>query len=119
MFSTGGVFMSSNESIRYQIVSKFLAGSINRKEASDLLQVNERTITRLSSKIKHRGIFGVKHANYGKSPSNRFPHEIKEFVIKLLCSKYLISIRNTFMKFLNQNIIFQSLIKLCGIGAKK
>lgn len=88
MLTSGGVFMSSDESIRYQIISKFLAGSINREEAAKLLQISERTVSRIASKVKDRGVFGVKHGNLGKTPSNKFPDELKETVINLLCSKY-------------------------------
>lgn len=56
--------------------------------ATKLLQISERTVSRIASKVKDRGVFGVKHGNLGKTPSNKFPDELKETVINLLCSKY-------------------------------
>lgn len=88
MISTGGIFMSSTDSFRYQIVTKFLNGLISRNEASILLQISERSVSRIASKIRQKGIFGVKHGNNGKSPSNKYSDDLKESTVNLLQTKY-------------------------------
>lgn len=88
VFASCGVFMSSDESIRYQVITKFLNGILNREESARLLQVSQRTVSRIASKVKNRGIFGVKHGNLGKSPANRLPEDLKQTVIDLLRTKY-------------------------------
>ncbi|MBV2169940.1 MAG: ISNCY family transposase, partial [Bdellovibrio sp.] len=80
--------MSSDESIRYQVITKFLNGILNREESARLLQVSQRTVSRIASKVKNKGIFGVKHGNLGKSPANRLPEDLKQTVIELLRTKY-------------------------------
>lgn len=80
--------LSKSESFKYQIITKYLNGKIKRDEASKLLQLSERTVTRLSHKVRDKGVIGVKHGNWGKKPGITYPAEIKVKVLELLVSKY-------------------------------
>lgn len=87
MRNTQGL-LSSNESIRYQIILKFINGVISREESARILQVSERSVSRLARKIRSRGLLGIKHGNLGKQPINKISDDLKKFVINLLCTKY-------------------------------
>jgi len=89
MYTTKSFNMNSKESLKYQVIKKYLDGKIFRKEAARLLSVSERTVIRYSQKIKEFGVFGVKHGNYGKtSNSIKYPIELRERVLEIYVSKY-------------------------------
>lgn len=80
--------MSKKGQIQYEVISEFLNGKLSRKEASDLLQIRERTVTRIARRIENKGFLGVVHANRGKVPSNRKDPSFREEVMKLVEDKY-------------------------------
>ncbi len=51
-------------------MTSFTAGSL-ALEAAQLLDTTERTVTRMSNKIKRQGIAGIKHGNSWKTPANK------------------------------------------------
>ena len=77
-----GAYVSKTESIRFQVVSEFNAGKLLRREASELLGVSERTVSRISRRVKSEGVMGVKHANIGCTPVRKTPEELKVKVLK-------------------------------------
>ena len=80
--------MSKNGQFTYQAVSDFLQGKLTRKETSILLQVKERTVTRLARRIEKSGLFGVIHGNRDRVPSNKISDVFKNDVMKLVQEKY-------------------------------
>jgi transposase-like protein len=71
-----GVFFNVKESYRFQIISKYLNGDIQKPEAAQLLQLSERQVSRISIKISHKTIwYWVKQA--GLVPTNRKRRKIK------------------------------------------
>jgi|SaaInlStandDraft_6_1057023.scaffolds.fasta_scaffold01710_5 transposase-like protein len=87
--SSAGVFMSQSESYKYQIVNKFLCGKLYREEASRLLNVSERSITRYAKSITKLGVLGIKHGNYGRKYKTKYSVSLKQQVIDLFKSKYM------------------------------
>lgn len=83
-----GVYMSKNGQVTYQVVSDFLSNKLSRREAAVLLQVRERTVTRLARRIESKGLFGVIHGNREKSPSNKKCKDLQKSVMKLVEEKY-------------------------------
>ncbi len=83
-----GVFLSHSESYKFQIITKYLNGSLYRDEAAKLLNVSMRTISRYAKKIKDKGIFGAKHGNMGNSINKKYDDEFKAEIIKLKRDKY-------------------------------
>ena len=83
-----GAYVSKTESIRFQVVSEFNAGKLLRREASELLGVSERTVSRISRRVKSEGVMGVKHANIGCTPVRKTPEELKVKVLKLVRETY-------------------------------
>lgn len=83
-----GVFMSTKDGIKFQVITRFINGSISRDQASELLQLSQRSVSRLASKVRKLGVFGVKHGNLGKTSNKRYSNELQQQVIELLCRDY-------------------------------
>jgi transposase len=83
-----GVYMSKNGQFIHQAVTDFLQGKLSRLETATLLQVAERTITRMARRIEKSGLFGVIHGNRDKAPSNKLSDILKKEVMKLVEEKY-------------------------------
>ena len=62
MVKDEGIYMSKKGQLEFQVISEFIQGRVNRKEAAELLQVRERTISRLARRVELKGILGVIHA---------------------------------------------------------
>jgi transposase len=83
-----GIYMSKNGQFAYQAVSDFLQGKLSRRETSELLQVRERTVTRMARRIEKKGLFGMVHGNRERVPSNKKSDGFKNDVMKLVQEKY-------------------------------
>jgi transposase len=83
-----GIYMSKNGQFTYQVVSDFLNNKLSRRETAKLLQVGERTVTRLARRIEKKGLFGVIHGNRDRAPSNKLPDAFKKEVMALVEDKY-------------------------------
>ena len=83
-----GIYMSKNGQFTYQAVSDFLNGKLTRRQTSELLQVRERTVSRLARRIEKKGLFGVIHGNREKSPANKKCERLKKSVMDLVEEKY-------------------------------
>ena len=57
---------------------------MKRGQAAELLQVEERTVTRLARRIEMKGLVGAVHGNRGQSPVNRKPEALKVDVMALV-----------------------------------
>ena len=88
MREDGGIYMSKQGQLAHQVVSEFLEGKLYRKEAAELLEVRERTITRIARRIEAKGLFATVHGNRGKAPWNKSPEDNKETVMELVARKY-------------------------------
>lgn len=84
----GGTIMSTAEVFAFEQIDKFIAGKITRQETALLLQVHERTVTRLAREIREKGLLGIKHGNFQRRPKNKTPESLKAQVCSLLRHKY-------------------------------
>ena len=84
----GGIYMSKQGQFAYRAVSDFMNGTLNRKEAAELLEVRERTITRMAGRIREKGLLAVVHGNRNRVPWNKQQEELKQIVMGLVVSKY-------------------------------
>ena len=71
----GIITMNNTESYKFQIITKFLCTNISRKEASVLLRITERSVSRLARKVKNLGISGIKHGNSGNDYNKKYSDE--------------------------------------------
>jgi transposase len=83
-----GIYMSKNGQFTYQAITDFLNNKLSRRETGELLQVQERTVTRLARRIESKGLFGVIHGNRDRTPFNKIPDQFKNEVMKLVEEKY-------------------------------
>ena len=86
-----GVFMSIREQQRYRVIEEFISRRITRKECSLKLNLCERQISRISTSVRQKGLEGVKHGNFGRTPVNRKP--------KAIVSEYVAKYREKYFNF--------------------
>ena len=84
----GGIFMSKENQFTHRIISDFIGGKMKRGQAAELLQVKERTVTRLARRIEVKGVIGAIHGNRGQRPCNRKPEGLKADVMALVEREY-------------------------------
>ncbi|WP_372655750.1 ISNCY family transposase [Halobacteriovorax sp.] len=63
--------LNSEQQLRIDILSKFIAGNIHYLDAMELLKIRERQFRRQVKSFRERGIESVIHGNIGRSPSNK------------------------------------------------
>ena len=83
-----GIYMSKNGQFTHQTVSDFLGGKLSRKQTAELLDVRERTVSRLARRIEQKGVFGVVHGNRDRVPSNKKPPAFQKSVMDLVQDHY-------------------------------
>ena len=83
-----GIYMSKQGQVTHQVVSDFLLGKLNRKQTAELLQVRERTVTRMARRIESKGVFAVVHGNRDRCPINKKSEVLQKSVMKLVEEKY-------------------------------
>jgi len=88
MKSLGGVFMGVCEQRNYDIVSRVIHGDLSMREAAILLRKSYRQTKRIVSKVRRKGMIGIKHGNFGRAPVNKIPQSTKQAVLNLLEQKY-------------------------------
>lgn len=86
--TSGDMWMSKNEQFTFQIVSDFLNAKLTRKEAAELLQIRERSVSRIAARIRKKGFQGAIHANRGKSTHNKNPAAFENMVMQLVEKRY-------------------------------
>jgi transposase len=84
----GGVFVSKNDQFTYQTIMEFISGKLTRAEAAELIQVRERSISRMARRIETKGILGVTHGNRGKRAPNQISEVFKCQVMDLMEKHY-------------------------------
>lgn len=84
----GGIFMNKNEQVTYQVLEDFRQGRVSRKRAAELIGVSERAISRRVRKIRERGMSGIKHGNYSRSPVNKTAEPLRREALSLIREKY-------------------------------
>lgn len=83
-----GIYMSKNGQFTHQVVMDFLQGKLSRRQSAELLQVRERTVSRLARRIEKKGLFGVIHGNRERAPTNKKSNSVKTDIMKLVEEKY-------------------------------
>lgn len=80
---TGGLFLSTHEELELRIIEDYRAGRINRSEASLLLGVSCRSVTRWAKAVRQEGPRGIKHGNSNREPKNKFSEDERDKVLEL------------------------------------
>lgn len=88
MTDEGGIWMSKKGSVGFEIITDYMAGKFTRPEAAEMLEVRERTITRMAARVRKKGLAGMVHANRGVAPSWKIPDTFKAKVMRVMKEKY-------------------------------
>lgn len=83
-----GIFMSKNEQFRYEMICAFQNGEMTREEVAFILETTPRNVSRLSKRVREKGMLGIKHGNTGKIPINKMPKSEKLKIQALLKAHY-------------------------------
>jgi transposase len=88
LIAGGGWIMSARDELRLQVIGDFREGKITRREAALLCQMSERSVARLTARVRSGGPPGIIHGNRGKRPSNRTPSAVETEMMELMKSRY-------------------------------
>lgn len=83
-----GIYMSKREQFAYEMICAFQRGEMTREEVSRLLETTPRNVSRISRRVKDRGMLGIKHGNTGKKPSNKITKQLRNRIVNLLQEHY-------------------------------
>lgn len=83
-----GILVSKGKQFEHQVISDFLSRKVSRLQASELLGVKERTVSRMARRIEKKGLMSLVHGNVGRSPPNRVLESTQESVMRLVASRY-------------------------------
>lgn len=83
-----GMYMSKQGQFLYSTVADFLNSKLSRKQAAEVLEVSERSITRMARRVEERGLFAAVHGNRGKAPWNKKDKDLKGSVMELVERRY-------------------------------
>lgn len=80
--------MGKKEQFTYRVIEDFLTSKISRREAADLLQIRERSVSRIARRVEQKKFLGVVHGNRGRKSEKRLPADLKRDVMALMQNKY-------------------------------
>ncbi len=88
-----GVTLSNRQQFQLERINEYISGSLSRKDCALLLNLSERTVTRLSTAIRSEGISAILHGNTAKVPVNKSNQDLKRSAAKLaadvMCNKII------------------------------
>jgi transposase len=80
--------MGKKEQVTYRVIEDFLTHKVSRREAAELLQIRERTVSRIARRIEAKKFLGVVHGNRSRKSPKRLSADLKRDVMGLMQSKY-------------------------------
>jgi len=82
------IAMAKKESRKFHVIKKFNEGYLKRIEASEILSLSTRQVSRLSRRVIEEGELGIVHKSRGKPSNRRISDETKKRVVKLYRKTY-------------------------------
>lgn len=83
-----GVHLSAKQQFQIDRIQSFIAGSLSRKDCALLLNLSERTVSRLAAAVQADGLTAILHGNKGKVPVNKSSADVKFLSHQLAISKF-------------------------------
>ena len=80
--------LNSQQQLRIDILSKYLAGNLHYLDAMELLKIRERQFRRQVKAFRQRGIESVLHGNIGRKPVNKTCDHLKNKILTLYRGRY-------------------------------
>ena len=69
--------LNSQQQLRIDILSKYIAGNLHYLDAMELLKIQERQFRRQVKSFRERGIESVRHGNIGRTPPNKISLDLR------------------------------------------
>lgn len=83
-----GILVGKKKELEFQVISDFLSRKLSRVQASELLGVKERTISRKARRLESKGLKALVHGNKKRPPKNKILDSTKREAMDLVQSKY-------------------------------
>jgi transposase len=80
--------MSISDRKRLHLIRKAVGGCVKQKEIAELLQLSERQIRRLVSKVRREGDVAVIHKLRGRPSNYRIDEELRKQVLEIYVERY-------------------------------
>ncbi|MDC5706390.1 helix-turn-helix domain-containing protein [Vibrio europaeus] len=81
--------MNDHELQRFAIIQDVLNNKLKRRDATPILGLSYRHLSRMLKAFKELGVQSLAHGNRGKPSSNRISDDIKLHVLRLITERYL------------------------------
>lgn len=108
---------NQKDQLKFEIISKLVAGLIDTKLASKALNVSYRTILRYKKSFLPKGSRFLIHGNHGHRPHNVIDEDIKEKIMNLVIKKYYdFTIRHVWEKLEYEDLqvlSYKTLLRWC------
>lgn len=82
------IVLKSSELERYQIIRKIFDKYINQQEAAEYLDLSDRQIRRIVSRVRKEGQKGVIHKRRGRPGGHRLKESLKKKILRLYAWHY-------------------------------
>lgn len=83
-----GILVGKRMEFELQVISDFLSRKMSRVQASEMLGVRERTVSRKARRYEIKGLKSLLHGNRKRSPKNKILESKKREVMNLVESRY-------------------------------
>lgn len=83
-----GILVGKRMEFEHQVISDFLSRKMSRVQASEMLGVRERTISRKSRRLEKKGLTALVHGNKKRIPFNKILEVKKREVMNLVECRY-------------------------------
>jgi hypothetical protein len=84
----GNLFLNKQDQFRYRQIREFMEGKVSRYETARLLQLSERSVTRVAARIHKLGVKAISHGHRGRIAPNVTDKKLKQRVLSLVQNKY-------------------------------
>lgn len=79
---------TTDQQIKFDVVTRYLNGNLNYKDAMVILKVKERQFRRIVKQFREKGLESLYHGNKFKKPHNKISNTIRNKIIKFYQTKY-------------------------------
>jgi hypothetical protein len=80
--------LSAEQQIKFDIISQYLSGRINYKDAIVILRIKERQFRRIVKDFREKGLESLLHGNYSREPVNKTQNSLMNKIVKLYKGRY-------------------------------
>lgn len=80
--------MSNKELDKASVITDCISGKHTINEASQLLGITTRQVSRLKTKVRENGIKGLVHQSRGKESNRKIPEGIEKNIVEIINDKY-------------------------------